>query len=105
MIISFYIRKIGKFFPGLTADAEFCLLTGDGSRKISVCFNRNIIIPSSISLAVNLILFVDASIKIHSRIGMVVFPGIAFRTIFTLFKRLLFEHTNFIVLITPLWVK
>ena len=62
-------------------------------------------IPSSISLAVNLILFVDASIKIHSRIGMVVFPGIAFRTIFTLFKRLLFEHTNFIVLITPLWVK
>ena len=44
MIISFYIRKIGKFFPGLTADAEFCLLTGDGSRQISVCFNRNIII-------------------------------------------------------------
>ena len=43
MVISFYIRKIGKFFPGLTADAEFCLLTGDGSRQISVCFNLHIL--------------------------------------------------------------
>ena len=99
MVISFYIRKIGKFFPGLTADAEFCLLTGDGSRQISVCFNRNIIIRKFTND------IRENSIKIHSRIGMVVFPGIAFRTIFTLFKRLLFEHTNFIVLITPLWVK
>ena len=38
-------------------------------------------IPSSISLAVNLISPLEASIKIHSKIGMVVLPGTALLTI------------------------
>ena len=42
-------------------------------------------IPISISLAVNLISFVEASIKIHSKIAMVVLVGTAFETMFTPF--------------------
>ena len=38
-------------------------------------------IPSSMSLAVNLISPLEASIKIHSKIGMVVFAGTALLTI------------------------
>ena len=37
-------------------------------------------IPSSISLAVSLISSEDASIKMHSKIGMVVLDGTAFKT-------------------------
>ena len=45
-------------------------------------------IPSSISLAVNLIISVVASIKIHSRIGIVVLEGTALETILTPLTRL-----------------
>ena len=40
-------------------------------------------IPSSISLAVNLISPAEASIKIHSKIAMVVLVGTALETMFT----------------------
>ena len=46
--------------------------------------------PSSISFPVSLISFVEASIKIHSKIGMVVLDGTAFRTILMPFKRAVF---------------
>ena len=50
-------------------------------------------IPSSISFAVNLITSVDASTKIHSKIGIVVLEGTALETILTPFTRLDFVHT------------
>ena len=53
-------------------------------------------IPSSISLAVSLMTSVDASIKIHSRIGIVVFDGTALETILTPFARFCFVHMIFI---------
>ena len=40
-------------------------------------------IPSYISFAVNLMTPSVVSIKIHSRIGIVVFPGTAFKTVLT----------------------
>ena len=58
-------------------------------------------IPSSISLVVNLIWFVVASMRIHSRIGIVVFDGTALSAILTLFNRLDLEQMIFIVCITP----
>ena len=51
-------------------------------------------IPNSISFVVNLISLVDASIRIHSRMDIVVLEGTALREIFTLFKRLLLEQTR-----------
>ena len=42
-----------------------------------------------------------ASIRIHSRIGIVVLDGTAFKDIFTLFKRLLLEQMIFMMCITP----
>ena len=58
-------------------------------------------IPSSISLVVNLIWFVVASMRIHSSIGMVVFDGTALSAILTLFNRLDLEQIIFIMCITP----
>ena len=54
-------------------------------------------IPSSISLAVNLISFVVASIKIHSKMFIVVLAGTAFITMPTALARFVFEKTNFII--------
>ena len=57
-------------------------------------------IPSSISLAVNLISLVEASIRMHSRIDIVVLEGTALDTILTPFSRFAFEQVNFMC-ITP----
>ena len=57
-------------------------------------------IPSSISLVVNLIWFVVASIRIHSRIGIVVLEGTAFSEMFTLLSKLIFWQMIFIMCIT-----
>ena len=54
-------------------------------------------IPSSMSFVTNLIWLAVASIKIHSRIGIVVFEGTALSAIFTPFDKLLFEQIIFIV--------
>ena len=53
--------------------------------------------PSSISLAVSLISSVEASIRMHSKIGIVVFDGTALRTILIPFKRAVFWNVSFIV--------
>ena len=52
-------------------------------------------IPSSISLAINLISFVDASIRIHSRIAIVVRVGTAFDTMLTPRNKFPFETISF----------
>ena len=52
-------------------------------------------IPISISLAVSLISPAEASIRIHSRIAMVVLVGTALETMFTPFKRFAFEQIIF----------
>ena len=52
--------------------------------------------PSSISLAINLIFLPVASIKIHSRIDIVVLFGTAFETICTPLNRFDLLHINFI---------
>ena len=57
-------------------------------------------IPSSISFAVSLISPFDASIRIHSSIDIVVLLGTALETVFTPFKRFVFEHMIFMC-ITP----
>ena len=57
-------------------------------------------IPNSISLAVNLISLVEASIRMHSRIDIVVLEGTALDTILTPFSRFAFEQVNFMC-ITP----
>jgi len=57
-------------------------------------------IPSSISFAVSLISPFEASIRIHSRIDIVVLLGTALETVLTPFKRLDFEHMIFMC-ITP----
>ena len=57
-------------------------------------------IPNSISLAVNLIISVVASIRIHSRIGIVVLEGTAFDTMLTPFARFDFVQMIFMC-ITP----
>ena len=54
-------------------------------------------IPSSISLAINLISLAEASIKIHSRIAIVVLVGTAFETILTPRSKFDFEQINFIL--------
>ena len=102
----------GRPFP---FDIEFCFFTGNGCCIFIIGLNGNIIIrkssddfiedfciksnftfffnststivsiPSSISLVVNLIWFVVASMRIHSRIGIVVFDGTALSAILTLF--------------------
>ena len=61
-------------------------------------------IPSSISLAVNLISFVEASIRIHSNIDIVVLVGTAFITIPTALFKLLFVKINFIMCKTPFMI-
>ena len=76
------------------------------SRKIfassAICpFSRispstTVSIPSSISLARSFISLPVASIRIHSRIDIVVLLGTAFATIFTPFNRLDLLHINFI---------
>ena len=58
-------------------------------------------IPSSMSLAVNLIISEEASIRIHSKIFIVVLEGTAFKTILTAFDKLLFVKINFIMCKTP----
>ena len=57
-------------------------------------------IPSSISFAVNLIVSVVASIKIHSKIGMVVLEGTALETILTPLTKFDFVQMIFMC-ITP----
>ena len=54
-------------------------------------------IPSSISFAVNLMFPVVASIRIHSKIAIVVLDGTAFATILTPFKRFDFEQIIFMM--------
>ena len=54
-------------------------------------------IPISISLALSLISLVEASIRIHSRIAIVVLVGTAFDTILTPFANSDFEQVIFIV--------
>ena len=54
-------------------------------------------IPSSISFAVSLISFAEASIRIHSKIAMVVLVGTAFETILTPCNRLDLEQINFML--------
>ena len=54
-------------------------------------------IPSSMSFASNLISSVEASIRIHSKIAIVVLVGTAFDTILTPCNRFDFEQINFIV--------
>ena len=49
------------------------------------------------SLAVSLISFSEASIKMHSKIGMVVFEGTAFKTILIPFNKDDFWNVNFII--------
>ena len=52
--------------------------------------------PSSISFAVSFTTSVVASIRIHSRIGMVVLDGTAFETMLTPFTRFDFVQIIFI---------
>ena len=54
-------------------------------------------IPSSMSLLVNLITLVVASINMHSKIFIVVRVGTAFITIPTALLSSLFENTSFII--------
>ena len=51
--------------------------------------------PNSISLAINLISFADASISIHSNIAIVVRVGTAFETILTPHSKFAFEQISF----------
>ena len=64
-------------------------------------------IPSSMSLPVNLISLVEASIKIHSKIGIVVLEGTAFKTILIPFKRAAFWNVSFITVdnFLSVWMK
>jgi len=48
-----------------------------------------------------LIWFVEASIRIHSRIGIVVLEGTAFKEILTLFNKIVLEQIIFMLCITP----
>ena len=57
--------------------------------------------PNSISFDVNFISPAEASIKIHSKIGIVVLEGTAFITMLTLFTRFALEQISFIMCITP----
>ena len=54
-------------------------------------------IPSSISFAVNLISFEEASIKMHSNIAIVVLVGTAFDTVLTPYNKFDLEQINFIL--------
>ena len=58
-------------------------------------------IPSSMSFVVNLMMLEEASIRMHSKIGMVVLFGTALRAMFTLFDKFDFEQMIFIMWITP----
>ena len=54
-------------------------------------------IPSSISLAINFISFVEASIRMHSNIAIVVLVGTALETILTPRNKFDFEQIIFIL--------
>ena len=71
-------------------------------RPISITSPSKIVsIPISRSFAVSLMLSAYTSIKIHSKIGNVVFVETAFETMLREFNRFTFEHFIFMLVETP----